>query len=199
MDEATHDLALAVSRAPTIDLEGEFERHVSRRWAGSALEGSVSGGRWGSPGTFPVIYLARPTASVIVEAYRHLVDPTEGMTGERVRGRVCARAAVSATNILDLRSDEALLAVGLTREDLLSDVDDYAACQRVAQVAHQLTFHGILAPAATDMGEVLALFPRHLPTSEVPVAIGEPQIWATLPADPRIAVRAPLRLVQDDA
>lgn len=192
-------LALAVSAAPLTDVDGVFERHVSGKWATRAFEGSASGGRWGAPGAFPVIYLGRPRESIVIEAYRHLVDPVEGMSGERVRGRVCLRGHVRAFNVLDLRTDRALLSVGLTADDLVSDVDDYEACQRVGHVAHQLAFHGILAPAATGAGEVLALFPRHLAPAELPVQVGEAEVWPTLPADPRAQVTQGLRAVPDGA
>jgi hypothetical protein len=58
-------------------------------------------------------------------------------------------------------------------------------------VAHQLGLHGIIAPAATGLGETLALFERHLPATELPVVVDE-EIIDGLPADPRR-----LRLVED--
>jgi RES domain-containing protein len=88
------------------------------------------------------------------------------------------------TNVLDLRTAQAAVSVGLSTADLTSEVDDYAACQRVARVAHQLELHGILAPAATGLGETLALFERHLPAEEIPVLTAI-ETWPQLPADPR--------------
>jgi hypothetical protein len=67
---------------------------------------------------------------------------------------------------------------------MTSDVGDYAPCHRVAQAAHQLELHGILAPAATGVGETLALFERRLPAEEQPELI-EVTTWDGLPADPR--------------
>lgn len=174
-----------VSRAPLVRVEGTFERHVSQKWSERAFEGSASGGRWNAPGSFPVIYLGRPRAAVVVEAYRHLVDDVHGMTPERVRGRLCFAAMVNASQILDLRTDEALLTVGITREDTSSAVGDYDECQAVGHAAHQLGYHGILAPAASGLGDTLALFPRHLPAEETPVPQQAPQRWEKLPADPR--------------
>jgi len=73
----TRDIAAAVSRAGTATVAGRFQRHVSPRQ--EPLRGSRAGGRWGPEGTYPVLYLGRPTDSVIVEAYRHLVETVEGM------------------------------------------------------------------------------------------------------------------------
>lgn len=185
-------LALAVAAGPRTAIQGSFERHVSANWR--ELTGSSSGGRWGSPGIYSVLYLGRPRLSVAVEAYRHLVDPfaEDGMTGDMVAPRRLLSCEVDATDILDLRSDEALQVVGLSGDDLSSPIGEYQACQSVGRVAHQLGLHGIIAPAATGLGETLALFEQHLPAAELPHLIGE-EMWDRLPADPRR-----LRLVRSE-
>ena len=119
-----------------------------------------------------------------MEAYRHLVEPTEGMRGEHVAPRRLLILDVAVSNVLDLRPAEAQAAVGLSISDLLSEIDNHGSCQQIGQGAHQLGLHGILAPAATGLGETLALFERHLPSDEQPVVVQE-EIWNGLPADPR--------------
>lgn len=165
-------------------MEGRFERHVSlnRR----DLTGSMAGGRWGPPNAYSVLYLGRPRVSVTVEAYRHLVDPfaADGMTGEMVAPRRLLICEVSVTNLLDLRDPRTLPDLALTTDDLISDVGEYGPCWNVARVAHQLELHGVLAPAATRLGETLALFEHHLPANELPTLIDE-ESWDVLPADPR--------------
>jgi hypothetical protein len=140
-----------------------------------------------------VLYLGRPRASIAVEAYRHLVDPfaDEGMTGDLVAPRRLLICEVAVTEVLDLRSREAQARVGLTNADLESPVGEYEPCWEVGRVAHQLGLHGIIAPAATSLGETLALFEQHLPADELPVLVDE-EVWEQLPADPRR-----LRLVAD--
>lgn len=180
------DLAVAVSRAPRVTVEGVFERHVSSSWVDRALvDGSWSGGRWSATGSFPVIYLGRPSDSIVIEAHRHLVDDIGGMTAERVRSRYLIRAQVSVSEVVDLRDSSTRIAVGLSDGDLFSGVGEYEACQRIGHIAHQLNRHGILAPAATQFGETLALFVDYLGVDELPVRIGEPILWAKLPPDPR--------------
>jgi len=180
------DLAVAVGRAPCVTVEGIFERHVNSRWLDRALvDGSRDGGRWAAPGSFPVIYMGRPPESVVIEAYRHLVDDIEGMTPERVRGRFLLRAQVVVHDVVDLRETSTRLALGLSDDDLSSDVGEYDECQKIGHVAHQLNRHGILAPAATGFGETLALFVDFLTPAELPQRIGEPIEWRVLPADPR--------------
>jgi hypothetical protein len=177
------NLAVAVARCGTIDLAGSFQRHVSPTVR--TLTGSSSGGRWGEPGAYSVLYLGRPRDSVVVEAYRHLVDDIEGMTGDQVGPRRLLTVEVSLTSVLDLRVPENQQTVGITTTDLFSPVGEYARCQRIGRVAHQLNLHGIIAPAATGLGETLAVFELHLPPSEQPTLLGEEE-WLRLPEDPRV-------------
>jgi RES domain-containing protein len=175
-------IAVAVSSATTTTVAGIFQRHASPKQR--PLSGSASGGRWGAENTYPVLYLARPTDSVTVEAYRHLVEPTDGMRPELVEPRRLVTCEVKVTNVLDLRDASNRESVGLSILDMTSDVGDYAPCHRVAQAAHQLELHGILAPAATGVGETLAIFERRLPANEQPDLI-DVATWSGLPADPR--------------
>jgi RES domain-containing protein len=140
-----------------------------------------------------VIYLGRPTDSVTIEAYRHLVDDVESMTEDRVRARYLLRAQVDVPDIVDLRDASVRLSLGLNDEDLISDIGDYEKCQNVGHAAHQLNRHGILTPAATGFGETLALFVDRLTVAELPLRLGEPMLWSKLPPDPR-----KLRLLENE-
>lgn len=173
------NLAKDVAAASIVSVKGTFYRHASVTYPG--LRGSEAGGRWGPPRAYPVLYLGRPPDSVVVEAYRHLVDDIEGMRGEVVGPRRFFTCDVGVTKILDLRDPASVLAVGMTLDDLTGD---HGPCQQVGQAAHQLALHGVIAPAATGLGETLALFELHLPADEMPVLRSE-ELWVHLPADPR--------------
>jgi hypothetical protein len=56
-------------------VDGTWQRHVPAKFVADALKGRSATGRWGTQNGFPVLYLGRPTDSVVVEAYRHLIDP----------------------------------------------------------------------------------------------------------------------------
>jgi RES domain-containing protein len=176
------DIAAAVSRAGTATVAGQFQRHVSPRQ--EPLRGSRAGGRWGPEGAYPVLYLGRPTDSVIIEAYRHLVEPVEGMQPHMVGPRRLVMCEVEITSVLDLRESATRDVVGLTIADLRSEVGDYGACHRIGEAAHDLRLHGIIAPAASGLGETLAIFEDQLLENEQP-ALVEEQTWDSLPADPR--------------
>lgn len=173
------NLANAVARCGAARIEGTFYRHASLGVHG--LAGSPAGGRWGPAGAYPVLYLGRPATSVVVEAYRHLVDPFPEMTGEMIAPRRFYACHLDVGDVLDLRPVENLAAVGLTPDDLSAD---HPRCQEVGAAAHQLAMHGVLAPAATGLGETIALFMRHIADSEHPRVLEE-ETWQVLPADPR--------------
>lgn len=126
-------LAQDLAAAHRSAVAGQFERHVSKNWR--ELTGSNSGGRWGPPGSYSVLYLGRPHTSVTVEAYRHLVDPFAefGMTGDMVAPRRLLTCEVSVTEILDLRGEAAQRRVGLAEADLISDVGSYSPCHAVGR------------------------------------------------------------------
>lgn len=188
------DLLAAIADLEPIDLQGTFQRHTSLRW--EELRASAAGGRWGAPRAFEVLYFGRPRDSVVIEAYRHLVDD-ELDDAQHLAASVLERRLVTCTvaiaNILDLRPSAAQAAVGLTGAQLHSDVGDYEPCQRVGAAAHQLGLAGLLAPAATRLGETLALFPANLSIEHWPTVIAR-EIWHGLPADPRR-----LRAIDQDA
>lgn len=196
------DAALIASLPPATE-RGRWQRHVPANRLAEALNGRPGNGRWATSDGFPVLYLGRPRPSVIVEAYRHLVDPLEESDNRAailatVRPRVLVTCNVAVSLLLDLRTAGARATAGVTIDDLTSSTDDqdaYRRCHRVSQVAHQLGRHGIIAPAATRLGETLALFTDLLPSNERPRPVaGAEEHWATLPDDPRIAVTADRRL-----
>lgn len=105
------------------------------------------------------------------------------MPAHLVKPRVLYRVQVEVENVLDLRSAYARGETGLDDDDIASPVGDYRACQRVAATAHQLEYHGIIAPAATGLGETLALFRQRVSIVELPVVVDRQQ-WSQLPPRP---------------
>jgi RES domain-containing protein len=179
------NLAVLVANCELVEVRGKFQRHVSQNVRD--LTGTNHGGRWGAEGGYSVLYLGRPVNSVLAEAYRHLVDGVEGMRPELVRPRRLLEVELEVGQILDLRVEGNREALHLSDRHLTSPVGQYARCQRVAQAAHQLSLHGIIAPAATKLGETLALFEAHLAPEELPQLVDE-DVWDGLPPDPRVGV-----------
>ncbi len=201
-------LAARISELAPASERGEWQRHVAASHAAKALEGRKADARWGTKSGFPVLYLGRPMASVVVEAYRHLVDPIEfDSLADReqflatLQPRALVRCSIEVDNLLDLRTAGARVRVGLSVQDLTSSTDDrdaYGRCQEVANVAHQLRYHGVIAPAATGLGETLALFMDTLPAAQHPVPAHAPEIWSRLPEDPRRPSKPALRIIRTE-
>lgn len=178
-----------VARIELTRIEGRFLRHAAP--GRDAFAGGYDG-RWGAG--FRVVYLGRPVDSCVEEAYRHLVDDT-GVPAHLVKSRTLYEVDIAIDDVLDLRTEKALAAVGLGPADLRSPVGDYAACQRVAAAAHQLELHGIIAPAATGLGETLAVFRDRVGHDEMPVEVSRSH-WERLPQRPGTE-RPRLRAVPD--
>lgn len=192
---AADSLAQRVNRAQRVEVSGSWLRHTAPKYLGEALNGHVARGRWGTAHGFPLLYLGKPVDSVVVEAYRHFIDPVVDGVPPLVP-RALVTCEVSVTEILDLRRSAARLDLDLPLDVLRSathDRDAYGRCQEVAAVAHQLGLNGLIAPAATELGETLALFMDRLPALERP-RLTATETWADLPPDPRTA-RPRLRLV----
>jgi hypothetical protein len=180
------DLLAAIASLRPIRLQGTFERHTSLRR--EELKPSAAGGRWGTRRAYEVLYLGRPRSSVVIEAYRHLVDDELDDAAGALAGSVLERRLVTCKvdipNILDLRPGAARTAVSLTDVQLFSEVGDYTACHAIGAAAHQLGLAGLIAPAASKRGETLALFSANLPAERWP-SVTKRDIWRGLPPDPR--------------
>lgn len=138
-----------------------------------------------------MLYVGRPRDSVVVEAYRHLVDAVEGMRADLVQPRILLTVEVRVDRILNLTDVVTRELVGLTAADLGSAIGDYERCCEVGAAAFELGLKGVLAPAATGLGETLALYDEHLDAGEIPRIVRQ-ETWDGLPPDPRR-----LRLVTD--
>jgi hypothetical protein len=197
-------LANRLAEAPVVEIDGVWQRHAAARYKDSALDGWRSDGRWGTASGFPVLYLARPLDSVVVEAYRHLIDPvvledSGDELSHHIAPRVLITCRVKVTRVLDLRTATGRVSLDLPIDVLTSATNDEAAyrrCREVAAAAHQHGLHGLVTPAATGVegGETLALFPVNLPAAERP-SLTDTELWNDLPPDPRRA-GGRLRLVR---
>lgn len=68
-------LANRINGQPRIEVSGMWQRHTPQRYLAEALQGYTARGRWGTADGFPILYLGSPRESVVIEAYRHLIDP----------------------------------------------------------------------------------------------------------------------------
>lgn len=130
-------------------------RIVASRYSPVSGEGSRGlGGRWNPPSSFPTLYLGLTADTVQAEMERQA--RLQGRSIDDFVGLRLYQLEIALRVILDLRTEEALAAVGLDTTALAAT--DRTLCQSVGDAAHFLDCEGILAPSATGTGQVLAVF-----------------------------------------
>lgn len=134
------------------------------------------GGRWNPSRSFAVLYLGTTTETVVAEfhrlAARQLLAPGSFLP------RTLYTYDIDLQNVLDLREPENHAALGLDIKSLTAD--DLSACQAVGEAAFTCGREGIVAPSATGIDSVLAVFPERLaPGSAVRDVSAE--VWETVP------------------
>lgn len=185
------DLITAISTAGGVRVDGVF--YIYRTGTRQALTGSRIGGRWHPPDSFPAFYMASSRDSAIVEVYRRIVEASDPPLPASDITVLVTRYAVAVDNVLDLRSSASQTSVGLSDEDMRSPIGKYTACQRVGAIAHQCGYHGIIAPAASGVGDHLTVFEQQIdPASEWPSELDSERLEG-LPPHPRR-----LRLVDEE-
>jgi RES domain-containing protein len=153
----------------------QIDQLGTRAWTGTAFrhtapgrdplsgEGArLIGGRWNNRDGTPTIYLAEPEAACRAEITR-LIDRA-GPSKVRFP-RAIHTVSVDQVQVVDLTTPERLTAVELDLDDIRSD--DRSRCQRVGEGVAYLGFQGVLAPSATGVGFVLAVFEPRISLSQL--------------------------------
>jgi hypothetical protein len=104
-----------------------------------------------------VVYAATDVATVDGEFERLLARANLPATALQPRRLTTIR--LDLHNVLDLRDEELLRALGIRREDLLSD--DAALPRLVGEVAHEMGYEALIAPSVAGPGDVVAIFPAN--------------------------------------
>ncbi len=121
------------------------------------------GGRWNSRDLAATIYLAFPEEACVREFLR--LAAKQPLGPEAFRTRVIHEIAVESLKVLDLRSEDALKAVGLEMSDV--EAADMSSCQKVGDAAFYMQLQGVLTMSATGVGHILAVFEEHLEAGQL--------------------------------
>jgi RES domain-containing protein len=163
-------------RVPTADpkaFAGLVYRHQGPRHDPRSGEGArINGGRYNPPDSFPVLYLCLTRACAVAEltrlGRRHVVG-LEGLLPRHLYGY-----DVEVTRVLDLTDAATRAHVAVSEPELVGE--GWAATQALGTAAHDSGFQAVLAPSATGVDQVLALFPELAPASLVDVRLIE--VWS---------------------
>jgi hypothetical protein len=153
-----------------------------------------------------VLYLGRPVASVVIEAYRHLIDPVEVDDGaaresliDNLVPRVLITCEVSVTQLLDLRTrggasagqphnpGSALAYERPGRVRALPASSSHRSPTRAPRHHHS---------RGDQAGRDASLFTDLLPQEERARRIAADEAWDRLPLDPRLPGTPRLRVVR---
>lgn len=171
---ATEDGADVLRRIDQLGIgrwSGTAFRHTSPGRDPMSGEGAkLFGGRWNSPDLASTVYLAFPEEACVQEFLRMANKQPGGPAAFRTR--VVHEIAVESLRVLDLRTHDALNAVGLEPSDIQSP--DMSNCQRVGDAAFYLHLQGVLTLSATGVGNVLAVFEEHAEPGQLRVLASKP-------------------------
>jgi RES domain-containing protein len=145
--------------APTCPFAGEVWRHLAPKYDARSGEGArIRGGRFNPPESYPVLYLCLTRPCAVAELRKMGERQVIGLDGLLPRRAV--RFDVQLGAVLDLCANEVRAHLDVTLGDLSSE--DLTVCREIGVAAHARGLQGLLAPSATGVDVVLALFPANL-------------------------------------
>ena len=167
--------AARVAAAPLTKFAGQGWRHLSPHYDPLSGEGArLHGGRFNSPGSFPVLYLCESRPCAVAELRRLGERQAIGIAG--LLPRTLYRYEVVLDRVLDLTDEAVRAEVGIGSEILIGP--DWTACQELGSILHALGAQGVSSPSATGVGEIIAVFVEHIGLGRI-----EPQLvdeWRSL-------------------
>ena len=152
----------SVTRVRERSLDAVGYRHQAPGHNPKSGEGARRlGGRYNPPHSFPVLYLctALPCASAELVRLAH----RQGLASDHLLPREVWRIEAHLNRVLDLTDDTILSNLGLQTQDLIRD--DYQLTNEIGEAAHEQRFQAVLAPSATGVDSVIAIFTENLRTS----------------------------------
>lgn len=162
--------AVACASARSLSISGYRNQAKS---FGTPLSGEGArrfGGGYNPPQSFPVIYLCTTAECAAAELIRHA--SRQSLALEDLLPREFWQIEGKLDRVLDLSDDSALSKIGVSRDDLIRD--DLTLTRQIGESAYEHQFQAILAPSATGVDQVLAIFTENLAGAVLdPTLIGE--------------------------
>ncbi len=132
------------------------------------------GGRFNPPHSFPVVYLCATTPCVVAELTAQATR--QGLRVADLLPRELWTISLSLDTVLDLGDPKVRHELRLEIGDLIRP--DQGFTREIGEVAHELRFQAIRSPSATDVDEVLAVFPENL--GSAPLTPRLVRVWANV-------------------
>lgn len=119
------------------------------------------GGRYNPPRSFPVLYLCATLLCAVAEFAR--LAHRQGLAPKHLLPREVWKIKVNLNRVLDLTDDMVLSTLGLQMSDLVRD--EYRLTNEIGKAAHEYRFQAVLAPSATAVNRIIAVFTNNLGVS----------------------------------
>ncbi len=116
------------------------------------------GGRYNPPQSFSVLYLCTTLPCAAAELAR--LAHRQRIAVEHFLPREVWRIQANLNRVLDLTDNAVLSNLGLQTEDLVRD--GYQLTNQIGEAAHEQRFQAVMAPSATGVDKVLAIFTENL-------------------------------------
>lgn len=158
-----------------------FRHTTARRDPLSGAGARLSGGRWNPKDLFETLYLASPAQACVAELERLAHSQDVAVSDLLAVPRLLHTIEVVELPVLDLSTDAALAAAGLSLADIRSD--NWSRCQSVGHAVWFLKLGGVRAPSATGEGEVIAVFEGRIDPGQLVLKASEPltmELYETL-------------------
>jgi RES domain-containing protein len=149
-----------IATAPHVAYVGETYRHMAAQWD-DPLSGEgarIRGGRFNPPDSFPVLYLCTTRPCAVAELRQLGQRQLIGVEG--LLPRVLYRYETSLDHVLDLTSETTLKYLGITAAQVVGS--DLTIPRQIGEAAHATGSQAIMAPSATGVDQVIAVFPELL-------------------------------------
>jgi RES domain-containing protein len=148
-----------LAAAPATGFTGTAYRNQAPGFDPISAEGARrSGGRFNPPHRFPVVYLCGTTPCVVAELTAQATR--QGLRLADLLPRELWSVPLSLTTVLDLGDAKIRRKLHLEIGDLVRP--DHGFTRQIGEVAHDLRYQAIRSPSATDVDEILAVFPENL-------------------------------------
>jgi RES domain-containing protein len=149
----------ALGRVEGLELSVIAYRNQSPGFDPRSSEGARRmGGRFNPSRSFPVLYLCTTRQCAVAELTRQADRQSVPLHG--LLPRELWEVRTDLTRILDLTNHDLLGDLGIDSSELVRP--DHRFTQTLGEAAFEQSFQAILAPSATGVDQVLAVFPERL-------------------------------------
>jgi RES domain-containing protein len=132
------------------------------------------GGRFNPPHSFPVIYLCATRPCVVAELTQQAIR--QGLRVVDLLPRELWLIELDLETVLDLGDPAIRSGLGLETSDLVRA--DQGFTREIGEAAHELRYQAIRSPSATEVDEILAVFPENLGAATLKPRLD--RVWQTI-------------------